>query len=76
MHRRNGHAAAILERLDRPDLFDQLRHRSTLYLAELDKQFADFSEDGRARADAAAAQKLIDAAKAETQARAAIGSVR
>jgi uncharacterized protein (DUF2252 family) len=63
MHRQQGHSAAILERLRKPELFEQLRHRSTLYMAELDRQFHDFLHDPRARADAAKAQKMIDAAE-------------
>lgn len=72
MHRGTGDRAAILERLDRPGLFDQLRHRSTLYMAELDRQYADFSEDPRARAEAAKAQRRIDAAKVDATARASV----
>jgi uncharacterized protein (DUF2252 family) len=67
MHRSQGPAvrAAILERLDRPGLFDQLRHRSTLYAAELDRQYQEFRGDPRAKAEGAKAQAVIDAAKAE-----------
>jgi uncharacterized protein (DUF2252 family) len=65
MHRANGDPAAILERLDRPGVFDQIRHRSTLYMAELDRQYDDFTHDSRARAEAAKAQRRIDAAKVD-----------
>jgi len=71
MHRGTGERAAILERLDGPVLFDQLRHRSTLYMAELDREYADFSEDPRARAEVAKAQRRIDAAKIDATASAA-----
>ena len=69
MHRQQGHAAAILERLKKPELFEQLRHRSTLYMAELDRQYQDFLHDPRARADAARAQKKIDAAESDAHER-------
>src|SRR4029078_11306670 len=42
MHRQQGRGPAIMERLKRPELLEQLRHRSTLYLAELDRQFHEF----------------------------------
>jgi uncharacterized protein (DUF2252 family) len=63
MHGRQGNAAAILERLDRPGVLDQIRHRSTLYMAELDRQYNDFMNDPRARAEAAKAQRRIEAAR-------------
>jgi uncharacterized protein (DUF2252 family) len=70
MHREHGQAAAIRQRLDE-GLLAVLRHRSTSYMAELDRQYHDFSTDPRTKADAAKAQAVIDAAKQETQARAA-----
>jgi hypothetical protein len=72
MHRQQGSAiaAAILQRLNRPELFDQLRHRSTLYMATLDREYADFMSDPRARAEAAKAQAKLDAAKAQVTAEA------
>jgi uncharacterized protein (DUF2252 family) len=70
MHREHGHAAAIKQRLGE-GLLAVLRHRSTSYMAELDRQYHDFSSDPRTKADAAKAQAVIDQAKQETQARAA-----
>jgi|GEM_PF-2843839 len=72
MHRNQGHPKAILQRLDKPEFFDQLRHRSTLYMAELDREYFDFTNDPRAKADKATAQKMIDAAKADLEARASL----
>lgn len=72
MHRGQGHAQAILQRLNKPELFDQLRHCSTLYMAELDRQYLDFTNDPRAKADKEAAQRLIDAAKADLRGRASL----
>jgi uncharacterized protein (DUF2252 family) len=70
MHRIQGKAQqqAILERLARPKLFDDLRHLSNLYTVELDKQFDDFMRDPRARAEAAKAKAQLDAAKTDMQA--------
>jgi hypothetical protein len=71
MHRSQGAAqqAAILERLRRGELFDQLRHRSTLYMAELDRQFGEIKSDPRARAEAAKAHAAIEAAQAAAKQR-------
>jgi len=69
MHRQQGNAAAIMDRLKKPELFEQLRHRSTLYLAELDRQYHDFIHDPRARAEAAKAQVKIDEAEADARRR-------
>jgi hypothetical protein len=65
-----GRRADILQRLDRPGALDQIRHRSTLYMAALDRQYDDFTNDPRARATAAKAQTIIDTAKREATAQA------
>jgi uncharacterized protein (DUF2252 family) len=70
MHRIQGKAQqqAILERLVKPKLFDDLRHLSNLYTVELDRQYDDFMRDPRARAEAAKAKEQLDAAKVDVQA--------
>ena len=65
-----GRRADILARLDRPGALDLIRHRSTLYMAALDRQFDDFTTDPRPRATAAKAQNIIDTAKREATAQA------
>lgn len=67
MHRQQGGGGAILQRLNKPELFEQLRHRSTLYLAELDRQYHDFIHDPRARALAAKAQLKINEAEEDAK---------
>jgi hypothetical protein len=69
MHRIQGpgQRAAILERLGRAELFDQLRHRSTLYMAELDRQYGEIKADARAKAEAGRAQAAIDAAQGKAK---------
>jgi uncharacterized protein (DUF2252 family) len=69
MHRDRGHGDAIRQRLGE-GLLAVLRHRSTSYMAELDRQYHDFVSDPRAKAMAAKAQVIVDAAKQEAQARA------
>lgn len=68
MHRQQGRAPDIIKRLKNPELFDLLRHRSTLYLAELDRQYYDFIHDPRARALAGKAQAKLDQAEADWRA--------
>jgi hypothetical protein len=70
MHRDRGHAKAIRQRLGE-GLLAVLRHRSTSYMAELDRQFHDFTTDPRTKTFAARAQSIVDTVKQETQARAA-----
>jgi uncharacterized protein (DUF2252 family) len=65
-----GRRADILQRLDRPGATDLIRHRSTLYMAALDRQYDDFTTDPRPRATAAKAQAIIDTAKREATAQA------
>jgi hypothetical protein len=75
MHRERGHAAAIRQRLDE-GLLAVLRHRSTSYMAELDRQYFDFTSDPRTKAQVAKVRPIVDAAK-DSQARAGfIRSVR
>jgi uncharacterized protein (DUF2252 family) len=64
MHRQQGRGSEIMKRLNNPELFDQLRHRSTLYLAELDRQYYDFIHDPRARDLAGKAQVKLNEAEA------------
>jgi hypothetical protein len=68
-HRHLGRAAAIRQRLDE-GLLAVLRHRSTSYMAELDRQYFDFTTDPRTKAQVAKAQPIVDAAKQDSQARA------
>jgi uncharacterized protein (DUF2252 family) len=70
MHRENGDHQAIIKRLT-PQMEAVIRHRSTSYMAELDRQFFDFLQDDRVKADAGKANQLIEAARLQAQARAA-----
>jgi uncharacterized protein (DUF2252 family) len=67
MHRQQGHGPALLQRLKNPQLIDQLRHRSNLYLEQLDLQYRDFSTDPRTRAEIAKAQVKLDQAEADAR---------
>ena len=67
-HRDLGRARAIQQRLGE-GLLAVLRHRSTSYMAELDRQYFDFTTDPRTKAQVSKAQPIVDAAKQESQAR-------